>query len=154
MIRARPHAPGAPPLPEAYGVPRLILMVKDPHWIFAYWESPPQSEEPLWLWAYETDPRGEILRELSGLQVAPVDRCYLHVPEGGRYYRAAIRDARGRTILTSNVIFTPPGRPSSLMDGDGLLYTLLEGWLEIEGSRPSSAGFQPGSGGGKPWAPR
>src|SRR5690606_35586127 len=37
LIPQVPAPVGAPPLPDRYGIPRLVLMVKDPHSLFAYW---------------------------------------------------------------------------------------------------------------------
>ena len=34
----RPHRPPEVELPRSYGVDRMALMARDPHWIFAYWE--------------------------------------------------------------------------------------------------------------------
>ncbi len=33
-----PSSPGEPPIPERYNETRAVLMVRDPHWAYAYWD--------------------------------------------------------------------------------------------------------------------
>jgi hypothetical protein len=62
-----PHQPGPGrgieeqfSIPSRYGVDRLVLMVKDPWWLFAYWEVRPETERAA---------RGQLLpQEIAGLK--------------------------------------------------------------------------------------
>ena len=133
-------AHGAPPLPESYGIARLVLMVRDPHALFAYWELP-EPAGPLWLCVYETNPAGEGVGAVAGrFPVGTVGRYHLHVPEGGRFYRAALQDDHGRTLLLSNVVVTPPGRPSELEEAEWIFRGVLSRWSEAPGG-PTSPGL-------------
>jgi hypothetical protein len=40
---ADPYDTEPPRLPRAYGEDRVVAMVRDPHWLFAYWELTPES---------------------------------------------------------------------------------------------------------------
>ena len=47
-------------IPTSYGEDRIVLMVKDPWWLFAYWEIQPGTERTV---------RSQLLpHEVSGLQ--------------------------------------------------------------------------------------
>lgn len=138
-----PGAHGAPPLPEAYGVPRLVLMVKNPRALFAYWELPESRPgEELWLTVHETDSRGTVRGEPTGrYRVGAVGRYHLAVPEGGRYYRAYLHGSGAGPLLESNVVFTPPGRPSELEDAAWLSKGELSRWFHWQPGGPWSPGF-------------
>jgi len=58
---ARPAGTDAPfSIPSGYGDDRIVLMVKDPWWVFAYWEVQPETERAA---------RGQLLpQEVAGLQ--------------------------------------------------------------------------------------
>ena len=74
------RAPGEGPLPESYGVDRVRLLVKDPEWLFAYWELGPR-------------PLAELRRRM-GERVAALSRLTLRV-----------EDERG----VNNAVLLPPG---------------------------------------------
>lgn len=128
LIPQVPAPVGAPPLPDRYGIPRLVLMVKDPHSLFAYWELPGVGpDHPLRL-AVQFAEGGEVV----GQAVGALGCCHLNVPEGGRCYRAILRDGAGQTLLVSNVVYTPPGRPSGIVDAAWPCRSALGPWFDLE----------------------
>lgn len=137
---ARPLPETTPPgqdLPAKYGKDEIVLMVKDPYWLYAYWEL--------------TDAKKEELRNRFGLSAwensRPILRVYeltnhpydfIHAP----FFEIAITDDAdnwyihtnkpnntfcvdlGRwipdygfiTIARSNIVTTPADKPSSVID--------------------------------------
>jgi hypothetical protein len=112
--------------PESYGVNRVRLLVKDPEWIFAYWDVDPASRRQL---RDELGDRSAALAQLT-LRVCDVDGGGMSVivlPEGSRswYVRAdrrrrAYRAELGltlpsgefRRLAESNLVVTPRVGPS------------------------------------------
>lgn len=141
-----------PELPEAYGRSGLILMVKDPHSLFAYWEWSPTGENgssssypALWLRLYETDVAGRELHPLpSRHRVTAVGRYHLHVPHGARHYLARLESDCGETLLTSNVVATPPDRPSDQWEAAWSTHGAFSHWFELVPHGPSSPGLNAG----------
>jgi hypothetical protein len=124
-------------LPTAYGVDRIVLLVKDPWWLYAYWEIQPGTERSV---------RGQLLpQEVAGLQttlrVADVTGCdagqpphrtfdiilsglanswYIHVGEPDHAYRVDIgilaNSGRFLPLARSNTVCTPRFSPSAETD--------------------------------------
>lgn len=149
-----------PELRDTYGRPRLVLMVKDPYSLFAYWEwltwdHPPIGREggvghqalengrrPLWLRVYETNADGRALVALPERhRVAETGRYHLRVPHGGRHYIARLEDGDGNPLLTSNIVATPPGRPSEYSQADWLTRAAFSHWFNFFGGGPTSPGL-------------
>ncbi len=42
------HNAGTPEIPESYGLDRLVILPKDPEWLFSYWELTPHRMENAW----------------------------------------------------------------------------------------------------------
>jgi hypothetical protein len=113
--------------PESYGTNRVRLLVKDPEWLFAYWDVDPQSV------TRETGDLGERSAALSRLTLRITDpgnggTSVVLVPPGSRswYVRAdtARRSYRAevgltlpsgefRSLALSNVVVMPRVGPSS-----------------------------------------
>lgn len=145
------HATG-PRLPDRYRRPRLVLMVRDPHWLFAYWEWPAAWEKTagaeasaddgpgrmLWLCVHETDAGGGALVPAeSRHRVGGAGRYYLRVAGMGRRYVVRLEDERGSTLLTSNVVTTPRGCPAGEHEGAWLTREVLARWLKGSGDATS-----------------
>ena len=101
------------PIPDRYGADRLVLMVQDPHHIFAYWELTPHTLDQARLLAGGGTPV-LVLHGVNGDESREVD---LH---GGNYYLSvapsaayeaelALRDGQGRlhVLARSNRVTTP-----------------------------------------------
>lgn len=123
-----------PPLPERYGQPVLTLMVRDPHWIFAYWEV---SWEPVELQLFLVDPTGAQRTLLFSRSVAGLGTYYLEVPESGRHYVARLY-AEGHPSVESRVVRTPPGHISGVEDASWLTIHALNRRFTTERSEGSS----------------
>lgn len=129
--------PGSP-LPDLYGEAVLVLLPRDPHWMFAYWELP----EALWheaerRWGSAVVAQAEPalrVHDVTGLNFpeAPshqsldipitltADNWHIHVPQSGRSYcvELGLKTADGRFLwlLRSNVVHLPLGRVSDVVD--------------------------------------
>jgi hypothetical protein len=108
-------------LPEDYGITRIAAMVRDPHWIFTYWEITPESYQELrqsfgkqWpeckmiLRVYSAGGDTEKYSDITIVEGAR--NWYIRVsPEG--QYRVAIgainKEGNFREIATSNTVETP-----------------------------------------------
>jgi hypothetical protein len=155
-------AEGAPELPETYGEDRLTLMVKDPDYLFAYWEiTPARLAEAVKAKRAGADYR-EAMRlnwDARGLFEAnyallPVSfsarRWYLRVPHSGLPYRLELGwlGSQGHfiSLLDSNVSDSPESwsetrrrlKRSGLVSRGGVLE------YNLDATRPlgaSEAGF-------------
>lgn len=137
-------------LPSGYGEDRIVLMTRDPEWIFAYWEITPASwRRACTHWPDEQCHPVLRLYELTGnnthtsgyfdIHLAPFSQSWhIHTGKTGSHFRAAIGvrtpDTAFQEIALSNIVSTPPGRVSKIVD---------EEWLTLEAlyERPY---FQPG----------
>lgn len=116
-------------LPGAYGVDRLVLLPKDPHMLFAYWEITPTLESSLrgqyadsWetgtlvLRIHDADSGGSRDLEIDGY----ADNWYFQVEHADRTYYVqmgrSLPDGRFVPILTSNTVRTPRDSISSVID--------------------------------------
>ncbi len=134
------HAPAAPavthgpnpglPIPEAYGVDRLVLLVQDPHHIFAYWEITGTTYARVAAAAGLGASSVLVLHTPSGTEQREIDlrggNYYLNVAPGSSF-RAEValrgRDGRLYLLATSNVVNTPAAGPSTRTDAT---------WMEVD----------------------
>lgn len=148
LLPTHPGVVDAPELPEGYGRPCLTLMVKDPHSLFAYWElkpgeSFPSYGGPLWLSVYEIDEAQDHERSLAARHpVPPIGRYHLQVPHGGRSYVAQLENDVGQALLQSNVVSTPPGKPSDEAGAFWMGLGAFSHWFRSEPGGPSSPGLE------------
>ncbi len=113
--------------PESYGVNRIRLLVRDPDWIFAYWDVNPAAMEDL---GRRLGERALALSRLTLRIVDPVsgERSDILLPPGARWWYvrtdAARRSYRAelgvtlpsgeyRRLAESNTVVTPRVGPSS-----------------------------------------
>ena len=135
-----------PELPRSYGVDRLVLMVRDPYWLYAYWEITATKMEEITsrygpnLW----EASRAVLRiyDVTGIDFNgsnancffdcslndQADSWHLNVPEANRTYCVDMGrifpDGTFITILRSNYVTTPRDTLSDNLD---------EEWMWIEG---------------------
>ncbi|WP_338835435.1 DUF4912 domain-containing protein [Neomoorella thermoacetica] len=155
------EAPPARDLPAKYGKDEIVLMVKDPYWLYAYWELSDAKKEELrrqfgpaaWensrplLRVYDlTDHPYDFLRapffEIAITDLA--DNWYIHTGKPCSTFCVDL----GRlipnygfiTLVRSNIVTTPADKPSSVIDP---LWPPIEAcWTAVEryekGTGPSS----------------
>ncbi len=112
--------------PESYGMDRVRLLVKDPEWLFAYWDVSPQSVSTL---RRELGERGLALTRLTLRITDPghggtsiillpygARAWYVHADKASRSYRAllgwTLPSGQFRTLAESNLVSTPRTGPS------------------------------------------
>lgn len=111
------------PVPEHYGNDRLVLMVQDPHHVFAYWELQPETVAHVSHLAQGNGTPVLAIHTNGSTEYREVDL------RGGNYYLAvgpdqdyeaelALRDRHGRlhTLARSNKVHTPAPTISSRVD--------------------------------------
>lgn len=147
-----------PQLPHRYGVDRLALMARDPHWLFAYWEITATKQENFnanygpeaWasthpvLRVYDVtgvDFNGTNAKGFLDLHVGEhVDNWHIQVGEPDRSFCVDLgrmfQDGRFVTLLRSNIVTTPRASLSDCLD---------EEWMWIEGLYRSIGRFQYGA---------
>ena len=118
-------------LPEHYNETRIVLLVRDPAWAFAYWEIGSGTFEDL---GEDEDEALDLVLRVSGsedpalerpdqfdIPVQATDRnWYITLPKPETYYRIDLiaRDGDSETVLaSSNTILVPPGALSDERDG-------------------------------------
>ncbi|KJS65318.1 MAG: hypothetical protein JL50_16135 [Peptococcaceae bacterium BICA1-7] len=135
-----------PELPRSYGMDRLVLMVRDPYWLYAYWEITATKMDEIssqfspGLW----ESSRTVLRvyDVTGIDFngnnalcsfdcslgSNTDEWYISVPSANRTYCVDIGrvlpDGSFITILRSNPVTTPRDSLSDRFD---------EEWMWIEG---------------------
>jgi len=111
--------------PESYGVNRVRLLVKDPHWLFAHWDVDPRVREEL------RREKGERVAALARLTLRLTDSSgaggavvlpegarswYLRAVPGHRSYRVelglTLPSGEYRPLSQSNTVSTPRVGPS------------------------------------------
>lgn len=119
-------------LPDSYNETRIVLLLRDPSWAYAYWDlqvaereafQRSQTFESLLLRVYSLDsPDDDAARARSSFDI-PVtlgdSRWYINLPEPGCYYRitlAAVEEGVERQLVWSNVVAVPRG---TISDSDG-----------------------------------
>ncbi len=111
------------PIPEHYNQDRLVLMVQDPHHVFAYWELLPETIARIGRQAQNTSTPVLAIHVGGNTEFREVDL------RGGNYYLAvlpdqdyeaelALRDRHGKlhTLARSNRVHTPAPTISSRVD--------------------------------------
>ncbi|MDD2444374.1 MAG: DUF4912 domain-containing protein [Desulfotomaculaceae bacterium] len=133
-------------LPQKYGVDRMVLLARDPHWLFAYWEVTATKQEEFkssygpetWpsthpvLRVYDVtdvDFNGNNANSYIDLHIEEhVDNWHIEVGEPDRTFCVDLGrmfpDGRFVTLLRSNVVTTPRASLSDRLD---------EEWMWIEG---------------------
>ncbi len=115
-------------IPERYNETKIVLLVKDPHWVFAYWETSDNDMEKLknidaYKWVLRVYNENEESFDIVVTDTAV--NWYINVPESGRSYYVdlGIVDKKGDFILvaTSNKITTPPGKISDIIDEEWMI---------------------------------
>ena len=106
-------------LPEAYGTQRLMLVARDPHWLYAHWDmtleqlrkhNASSRDGHLIVRVFRGQPAGKPILEQH---VHPESRnWFLHVGQGGLRYVAQLgcydRSGTWKTIVTSGATLAPP----------------------------------------------
>lgn len=120
-----PQALGAPAdvlnqaLPEAYGTQKLLLMARDPHWLYAHWDF---TSEQLRECNAKSIDKHMVLRvhkeeidntPFAEIHVHPESRhWFIHVGRGGTRFLAELgyynRQKRWTQVTTSESTLTPP----------------------------------------------
>lgn len=129
--------------PESYGVNRLRLLVKDPQWLFAYWDIDPAL---LARWRGELGERTLALARLTLRLYDPGhgEDALILIPAGARswYVRAEVAprayaaelgltlpSGEFRRVATSNTVETPRVGPSPETAARKVPYTLVSSEL-------------------------
>jgi uncharacterized protein len=117
-------------LPATYGVDRVVLLPRDPYWLFAYWEiTPALSENNYQKYGSAWHEGRGILRVFDndggGFQDTEVDLSetgswHFNVGSAGHAYHVELGKllpgGRFIAILTSNTVRTPSDSLSSVLD--------------------------------------
>jgi hypothetical protein len=112
-------APEPAELPESYGTQRLLLVARDPHWLYAHWDLTAEQlrkynsasrDKHLIVRVFRNQPGGDVVLEQH---VHPESRnWFLHVGNGGAKFVAQLgyynRAGKWETVATSAATFTPP----------------------------------------------
>jgi len=150
------HLP-EPQLPRSYGVDRLALMARDPHWLYAYWEITATRQEEFattygpqaWssthpvLRVYDVtgvDFNGSNAKGFLDIHLGDdIENWHIEVSEPNRAFCVDLgrmfQDGRFITLLRSNVVTTPRASISDRLD---------EEWMWIEGLYRTLGKFQYG----------
>jgi uncharacterized protein len=156
VVPSNGYAPRGPDLPRAYGITRLVLMPRDPHWLHAYWEVAPYTWREL-----ERDHGGAarsarpVLRlhasREGGGETLDVDvhldarAWYVFSPARGGSWVGELGlllpDGRFLLLARSNEIQLPAGEVSALTDEKwGMLKGEWERLYELSGGGRLGAG--------------
>ncbi len=121
-------------LPHAYGEDYLVLLPRDPHWLFAYWEVSPLTRRSVekqmglgWdanrtvLRVFRMDPKQSGLEEFFDIAPGPLaESYYINAGVPDKAYRVelgyVLPDGRYEVILVSNTVTTPRDRLSDILD--------------------------------------
>ncbi|MCL6639124.1 MAG: DUF4912 domain-containing protein [Firmicutes bacterium] len=142
---AKPQRPPEIELPRSYGVDRIALMARDPHWLFAYWEITATRQEEFagsygpaaWaltrqvLRVYDVTGvafNGENAHSYIDVHVGEqADNWHIHVGKPDRSFCVDLGrmfpDGKFVTLLRSNVVTTPRASLSDRLDEEWM-------WLE------------------------
>lgn len=99
--------------------PTLIVLAKDPYWLFVYWVLPADSPTGEWtLKVINLTQQTEFFQSID----PGARRWYLHLnqPDQNFTCELGVRDENGvfHPILFSNEVHTPPDQPSNVVDVD------------------------------------
>lgn len=122
-------------LPESYNETRVVLMLRDPSWAFAYWDLKKadlvrftRSEEfdGLMLRVFSLDHADETVSKARSRFEIPVtlmdNRWYFNLPDQQTFYRLALvatLSGTEETLAVSNVITVPRGMIAEEQEMDG-----------------------------------
>ncbi|ADG81753.1 DUF4912 domain-containing protein [Thermincola potens] len=125
-----------PELPASYGESRLTALVRDPYWVYLYWEITEdlkrRFQEQYGNWADSTpffivynaaDPRS-LVRLFTTQINDSTNNWYLRVPENTCLLIDLVRlypDGRVVTVLRSNIVTTPRAFMSDRIDEEWML---------------------------------
>lgn len=125
--------------PRRYYEPTLTLMVRDPHWLFTYWEIP-EGSAPGQLSLFQSDPFGRAQMIVDRLFVDDYGSYYMNVPRAGVHYVAELQwNGPNPGNLVSNLVRTPLSSPSAAEDENWLTLSKLHQWSyrgNFSGSSP------------------
>ncbi|HOV78971.1 MAG TPA: DUF4912 domain-containing protein [Bacillota bacterium] len=152
------HSLPEPQLPAHYGVDRMVLMARDPHWIYAYWEITATRQEEFansygreaWSFTHPVlrvydvtgiDFNGQNANKYVDIHVNEnADNWHIEVGEPDRSFCVDLGrlfpDGRFVTLLRSNIVTTPRASLSDRLD---------EEWMWIEGLYRSISRIQFGT---------
>ena len=128
-------------LPAGYGDNKIVLLVRDPWWLFAYWEVTPEHEASVLgqIRRAGLTKQKTVLRVYDTTEASPektrsffdielnffVDHWYIDVgsPDRSWVVDLGIRTAEGRffTLVRSNRVHTPRFGPSNVLDEEWML---------------------------------
>jgi hypothetical protein len=121
-------------LPQDYGRTTIVLMPRDPTWMFSYWEVQPQaaragSSHPV-IRVFELDrSKTNGSRERLAFEISvslEVRNWYVNVVEPGRSWFVELglkaSDGRFTLLARSNVVDLPWGRVSDVIDNRWMIY--------------------------------
>lgn len=116
-------------IPEAYGVNRLVLLPRDPYWLFAYWEVTPGLDGHFRAICGDAWDRGRTVLRLTDLETGAIrdtelavftDNLYLNVDGADHTYRVELGrilpDGNFVAMVSSNTVRTPRDSVSSVID--------------------------------------
>ena len=134
----QPRTTDGPSLPRRYGTTKLVLLVRDPWWLYAYWEVTPdhaaavqramspeeRAHAQTFLRLYDVTDRGAAVqrahRYLDIGLTHDVDNWFVDTGEAHRTWVAELgyRTVHGRffPLVRSNVVTTPRAGPSDEFD--------------------------------------
>lgn len=144
---ARPlYSQPEPQLPQNYGLDRMVLMARDPHWLYAYWEITATKQDEFkgsfgtaaWSFTHPVlrvydvtgvDFDGKNAKGFIDIHISEhVDNWHIEVGEPDRAFCVDLGrmfpDGRFVTLLRSNTVTTPRASISDRLD---------EEWMWIEG---------------------
>lgn len=158
LIESHPEHKEELELPRTYGIDRLVLMVRDPYWLYAYWEVSATKVEEFnsnfgpgaWsasrpvLRVYDVTGvhfNGENANSYVDIDVnEETDNWHINVGQPDRSFCVDLgrmfSDGRFVTLLRSNVVTTPRASLSDRLD---------EEWMWIEGIYRSITRLHAGS---------
>ena len=118
-------------LPDQYGIDRAVLLVRDPFWLFLYWELAGEtlaraadhgfSESVIRVHDVTgLDPFGDLSRSHVDLSCGSARSWYINVEGDNRDYRVDVgcrnRAGEFQPLLRSNTVSMPPAKMSSRVD--------------------------------------
>lgn len=122
-------------IPAGYGVDRIVALVRDPYWLFSYWEVTDHKYRELERTFGETWPRCRMILRVYDLTdrksthfditLTPEARNWYVNVAAERRYQIAIGalspDGRFEQVAISNVVETPSGRVSDRVDEEWMI---------------------------------
>lgn len=147
-------------LPQGYGATRVVLMVRDPFWLHAYWEIAQDVSETVtaalgpdgWRLGRKTlrvhDVTDVDFNGTNALRTFDIDisnganNWYINVERPNRSYCAELGlvgpDGRFVLLSRSNVVRTPRAGPSEVIDEEWMTISAIERYHPHPGRLPSS----------------